>query len=36
MPTLRIITEDGKDVQVALCRSDGEPAWVHIGDGEAG
>ena len=35
-PALLIIGEDGKDVQVALCRSDGEPVWVHIGDGEAG
>ena len=36
MPALRIIVEDGKDIQVGLCRSDGEPVWVHIGDDETG
>jgi hypothetical protein len=34
-PALLVITEDGKDVQVGLCRSDGEPVWLDIGDGEA-
>ena len=28
MPALLVITEDGKDVKVGLCRSDGEPVWV--------
>ena len=36
MPALRIIVEDGKDIQVGLCRSDGEPVWVRIGDDATG
>jgi hypothetical protein len=36
MPALHIVVKDGKDVQVGLCRSDGEPVWLDIGDSEAG
>ena len=36
MPALHIIVEDGQDVMVGLCRSDGEPVWLDIGDSEAG
>jgi hypothetical protein len=35
-PALLVITEDGKDVHVGLCRSDGEPQWVRVPDGESG
>jgi hypothetical protein len=36
MPALRIVVEDGKDVQVELCRCDGEPVRVHFGDSGIG
>lgn len=31
-PAVLIIAEEGKDVKIGVCRSDGEPVWLKISD----